>query len=165
MLEQKSITKIVLLYFFVIFLTILNISNIKISGFADIMPLLDLMAIFYFTVFKDRFSLLFVFVLGIWGDALNGNVLGLTSLCYIILIRLFMLFNNRILVRENFMQIWQQFVAFCFLFLFMKWTIFVIINGKPIAIGSLLVQLILSSFCYVLMHMLFDYLSTKLLGE
>jgi len=165
MLEQKSITKIVLLYFFVIFLTILNISNIKISGFADIMPLLDLMAIFYFTVFKDRFSLLFVFVLGIWADALNGNVLGLTSLCYIILIRLFMLFNNRILVRENFMQIWQQFVAFCFLFLFMKWTIFVIINGKPIAIGSLLVQLILSSFCYVLMHMLFDYLSTKLLGE
>jgi len=165
MLEQKSITKIVLLYFFVIFLTILNISNIKISGFADIMPLLDLMAIFYFTVFKDRFSLLFVFALGIWADALNGNVLGLTSLCYIILIRLFMLFNNRILVRENFMQIWQQFVAFCFLFLFMKWTIFVIINGKPIAIGSLLVQLILSSFCYVLMHMLFDYLSTKLLGE
>jgi rod shape-determining protein MreD len=165
MLEQKSITKIVLLYFFVIFLTILNISNIKISGFADIMPLLDLMAIFYFTVFKDRFSLLFVFVIGIWGDALNGNVLGLTSLCYIILIRLFMLFNNRILVRENFIQIWQQFVAFCFLFLFMKWTIFVIINGKPLAIGSLLMQLILSSFCYVLMHMLFDYLSAKLLGE
>jgi hypothetical protein len=76
-----------------------------------------------------------------------------------------MLFNNRILVRENFIQIWQQFVAFCFLFLFMKWTIFVIVNAKPIAIGSLLMQLILSSFCYVLMHMLFDYLSAKLLGE
>ena len=165
MLEQKSITKIILLYLFVIFLTIINLSNIKISGFADIMPLLDLMAIFYFTVFKDRFSLWFVFIIGIWGDALNCNVFGLTSLCYIILIRLFMLFNNRILVRENFIQIWQQFVAFCFLFLFMKWTIFVIVNAKPIAIGSLLMQLILSSFCYVLMHMLFDYLSAKLLGE
>jgi rod shape-determining protein MreD len=165
MLEQKSITKIILLYLFVIFLTILNLSNIKISGFADIMPLLDLMAIFYFTVFKDRFSLWFVFIIGIWGDALNGNVLGLTSLCFIILIKLFMLFNNRILVRENFIQIWQQFVAFCFLFLFMKWAIFVIVNAKPIAIGSLLMQLILSSFCYVLMHMLFDYLSAKLLGE
>lgn len=165
MLEKKSFTKITLLYLFVIFLTILNLSNIKISGFADIMPMLDLMAVFYFTVFKDKFSLWFVFFLGIWADALNGNILGLTPLCYIILIRLFMLFNNRILVRENFIQIWQQFIAFCFLFLCMKWTIFVILNGKPIAIGSLFAQLILSSFCYVLMHMLFDYLSAKLLGE
>ena len=112
MLEQKSITKISLLYLFAIFLTILNLSNIKISGFADIMPLLDLMAIFYFTIFKDKFSLWFVFLLGIWNDSLNGNILGLTSLCYIILIKLFMLFNNRILLREKFIQIWQQFVAF-----------------------------------------------------
>jgi len=159
MLEKKSITKIILLHLFVIFLTILNLSNIKISGFADIMPLLD------FTIFKDKFSLWFVFFLGIWADALNGNILGITSLSYIILIRLFMLFNNRIFVRENFVQIWQQFVAFCFLFLCMKWTMFVILNGKPIAISSLLMQLVISSFCYVLMHMLFDYLSTKLLGE
>lgn len=165
MLEQKSVTKIILLYLFVIFLTILNLSNIKISGFSDIMPLFDLMAVFYFAIFKDKFSLWFIFFIGLWADALNGNIIGLTSLCYIILIRLFMLFNNRILVRENFIQIWQQFIVFCFLFLFTKWIIFVIINGKSIAFGSLFVQLILSSFCYVLMHMLFDYLSEKLLGE
>jgi rod shape-determining protein MreD len=165
MLEQKSITKISLLYLFAIFLTILNLSNIKISGFADIMPLLDLMAIFYFTIFKDKFSLWFVFLLGIWNDSLNGNILGLTSLCYIILIKLFMLFNNRILLREKFIQIWQQFVAFCFLFLFVKWTIFVIISGKPSSFSSLFLQLFLSSFFYVLMHKFFDYLSAKLLGE
>ncbi len=165
MLEQKSITKIILLYLCAIFLTILNLSNIKITGFAKIMPLLDLMMIFYFTIFKERFGLWFVFILGIWNDALNGNLLGLTSLCYIILIKLFMLFNNRALARENFVQIWQQFIAFCFLFLFIKWIIFVIINGKASSVGALFIQLILSSFFYVLMHMFFDYLSKKLLGE
>jgi len=107
----------------------------------------------------------FVFILGIWNDALNGNLLGLTSLCYIILIKLFMLFNNRALARENFVQVWQQFIAFCFLFLFIKWIIFVIINGKASSVGALFIQLILSSFFYVLMHMFFDYLSKKLLGE
>ena len=165
MLEQKSFTKIILLYLFAIFLTILNLSNIKIAGFAKIMPLFDLMIIFYFTIFKDRFGLWFVFILGIWNDALNGNLLGLTSLCYIILIKLFLLFNNRILARENFMQIWQQFTAFCFLFLLVKWIIFVIINGKPSSFGSLFIQLFLTASFYVLMHVFFDYLSKKLLGE
>ena len=165
MLEQKSFTKIILLYFFAIFLTILNLSNIKIAGFTKIMPLFDLMIIFYFTIFKDRFGLWFVFILGIWNDALNGNLLGLTSLCYIVLIKLFTLFNNRAFVRESFMQIWQQFIAFCFLFLFIKWIIFVIINGKTSSVGVLFIQLVLSSFFYVLMHMFFDYLSKKLLGE
>ncbi len=165
MLEQKSFTKIILLYLFAIFLTILNLSNIKIAGFAKIMPLFDLMIIFYFTIFKDRFGLWFVFILGIWSDALNGNLLGLTSLCYIILIKLFLLFNNRILARENFMQIWQQFTAFCFLFLLVKWIIFVIINGKPSSFGSLFIQLFLTASFYVLMHVFFDYLSKKLLGE
>ena len=165
MLEQKSITKIILLYLCAIFLTILNLSNIKITGFAKIMPLLDLMMIFYFTIFKERFGLWFVFILGIWNDALNGNLLGLTSLCYIILIKLFTLFNNRALARENFVQIWQQFTAFCFLFLLVKWIIFVIINGKPSSFGSLFIQLFLTASFYVLMHVFFDYLSKKLLGE
>ena len=165
MLEQKSITKIISLYLFVIFLTILNLSNIKIAGFSQFMPLLDLTAIFYFTVLKNKFGLWFIFILGIWSDALSGNLLGLTSLCYIILIKLFLLFNNRILARENFMQIWQQFAVFCFLFLFVKWIILVIINGKTSSVSSLIIQLFLSSFFYVLMHMLFDYLSAKLLGE
>ena len=165
MLEQKSFTKIILLYFFAIFLTILNLSNIKIAGFAKIMPLFDLMIIFYFTIFKDRFGLWFVFILGIWNDALNGNLLGLTSLCYIVLIKLFMLFNNRAFARENFMQIWQQFIAFCFLFLFIKWIIFVIINVKASSVGMLFVQWVLSSFFYILIHRFFDYLNKKLLGE
>jgi rod shape-determining protein MreD len=165
MLEQKSITKIILLYLFVVFLAILNLSNIKIAGFSRIMPLFDLMAIFYFVVLKDKFGLLFVFILGIWNDALSGNLLGLTSLCYIILIKSFILFNNRILVRENFIQIWQQFVVFCFLFLFVKWTILVIMNGKSSSVSILFIQLFLSSFFYILMHRLFDYLSAKLLGE
>ena len=129
------------------------------------MPLFDLMAIFYFVVLKDKFGLLFVFILGIWNDALSGNLLGLTSLCYIILIKSFILFNNRILVRENFIQIWQQFVVFCFLFLFVKWTILVIMNGKSSSVSILFIQLFLSSFFYILMHRLFDYLSAKLLGE
>lgn len=165
MLEQKSFIKTALLYFSAILLTITNLSDVKIGGFTDVMPLLDLMAVFYFTIYKNKFGLAFIFLLGVWGDALSGNILGLTSLCYIILIKLFAFFNNRILAKENFMQIWQQFAVFIVLFLLLKWLLLFLINGKASAVSILLVQIIISTFFYVPMHVFFDFLSKKLFEE
>ena len=165
MIKQRSLLKIIALYLIAIVFVAFNITSIKILSIATVFPLIDVMMVFYFAIFRQYFGIWFIFLMGIWSDALTGNDLGITSLCYIILVKFFLTINQKMLIRENFIQIWQQFVAFCFLFLCMKWTIFVILNGKPISIGSLFMQLILSSFCYVLMHMLFDYLSAKLLGE
>jgi cell shape-determining protein MreD len=143
----------------------MNVSKVNIAGFADILPLFDLMAIFYFAVFKNVFGIWFIFLLGIWSDALNGNLLGVTPLCYILLIKFFVVLTNKLLIRENFKQVCQQFVLFCFLFLSMKWVILSVLNDYPYSVISPLVQLILSSVCYVLMHKFFDFLSEKLLEK
>jgi len=165
MLEQKSFTKNFLLYFSAILLTIANLSDVKIAGFSDVMPLLDLMAVFYFAIYKNKFGLAFLFLLGVWGDALNGNVLGISSLCYIVLVKLFAFFNNRILAKENFIQIWQQFVVFIAMFLLLKWLLFLVINGKASSFYLLIFQVLISSFFYVPMHVFFDFLSKKLFEE
>lgn len=163
--EQKSFARVFTLHLIAILLVIFNVSDIRIAGLSNIIPLFDLMAVFYFGIFKNTFSIWFIFLLGVWNDALNGNPLGTTALCYILLIKLFSLLNGRMMIRENFKQIWQQFIGFSFLFLLMKWIILSVFNGSPYSVITPVVQLILSSVLYVLMHKFFDYLSTKLLEE
>jgi cell shape-determining protein MreD len=165
MIEQKSLAKSILLNLFAIVLVIMNLTNVNIAGFNDIMPAFDVMAIFYFTIYKNIFGLFFVFLLGIWNDSLNGNSLGVTALLYIILIKFFQILNNRILNKDNFIKIWQQFIYFLILYFFGKWFFLIIINGGSSSFSVLFVQIIISSLFYIPMHKLFDYLSTKLLGE
>ena len=165
MLEQKSIFKISFIYFFAAILTAMNLTNIRVAGINNLWPLFDLMAIFYFGIFKNRFGLAFIFFLGIWNDAINGNPLGLTSLSYIMLIKIFSIINQRILSRENFIHIWKQFVVFLILFLIFKLVLFVIISGNFISIKIMLFQFVISIFVYIPIHVFFDYLSKKLLEE
>lgn len=165
MLEQKSISKTLALHIIAILFVILNILDVKIAGFADVIPLFDVMLVFYFAVFTNVFSLWFVFLMGIWGDALNGDLLGVTPLCYLILVRVFASMNHRLVIRENFQQIVQQFIFFCLIFLVMKWLILSIVNTTFYSFSNALVQLVLSSVFYVVMHKFFDFLSEKLLGS
>ncbi len=163
--EQKTFLHLAVLYLITCIFVSLNILDIKIGGLSKVMPLFDVMAIFYFAAFRKTFGLCFIFILGIWSDALAGNQLGVTSLCYIILIKIFSILNERMLIRENFNQIWRQFIIFCFLLLLMKWSFLSIFNGSFYNFINLILQLILSSAFYVVMHKIFDNLSKKLLGD
>lgn len=165
MLEQKSFFHLASIYLIAVLLVVLNVSDIRIAGLSKVMPLFDLMAVFYFAAFRQIFGLWFVFLLGIWNDSLGGNPLGTTALCYIILIKFFSLLNDRMLIRENFHQVWHQFIFFCFLFLLMKWVVLSIFSGSLYNIINPIIQLVLSSIFYVIMHKFFDYLSKKLLGD
>jgi hypothetical protein len=162
---QKTTLPTLALHLITVLFVIMNVSSFNVAGLANVVPLFDLMAIFYFAVFKNIFAIWFIFLLGIWSDALNDNMLGATSLCYILLIKFFLLLNQKMLIRENFKQVCDQFVLFCFLFLLMKWAILSIIAGAFYSIVTPLVQLVLSSVFYVLMHKFLDFLSRKLFDK
>ena len=69
------------------------------------------------------------------------------------------------MILENFIQIWQQFVAFCFVIIVIKWGALSILEGSFYGLTVPLAQFLLSVFLYVPMHKFFDYLSAKLLGD
>jgi rod shape-determining protein MreD len=165
MFEQKSLLNIALLHVVAVLLVMLNISDIKINGLIEVLPFFDLMAVFYFAVFQNIFALWFIFFLGLFNDALNGNPLGATSLSYIILVKLFILFNQKTMLRENFVQVWQQFIVFCVMFLLMKWLIISAFNSNFSSLIGIIFQMIISSLFYVPMHKFFDYLSDKLISN
>jgi cell shape-determining protein MreD len=155
--------RFVLPHLMAIIFVIIGVIDIKIAGLSSSLPLFSLMAIFYFGTLKKSFSLWFVFFLGIWVDALSGHNLGVTSLCYILLIKLFSLFNSKISDIEDFNHIWQRFVLFCFLFLSMKYLILSAFSESFFSLSSLMLQFITSSLSYVLIHKFFDYLYKKIL--
>ena len=163
MLQQKSLSQAIILHLIAVLFVIFNVSDIRVAGLSNIIPLFDLTMIFYFAVFKRVFAIWFIFLLGVWNDALGGNALGVTPLCYIFLVKVFSFLNSRMLIKQDFQQIWKQFVIFCFLFLSLKWTILSIFAGEAYSVMTPLVQFVLSSCLYVLMHKFFDYLSAKLL--
>ncbi len=161
--DEKSLLRITILHLIAILFVIFNVSDIRIAGFSSLIPLFDLMFVFYFGIFRKTFAVWFIFLLGIWNDSINGNAVGTTALCYILLVKFFQVLNERMMIRENFFQIWKQFTVFCFLFLLMKWLILSAFNGAAYSVITPLVQLILSSTVYVVIHGFCGYLSAKLL--
>jgi rod shape-determining protein MreD len=124
------------------------------------------MIIYYFAVLKpDVFAVWFLFLLGIIGDAINGFPMGITSICYILMVKLFCGLNKRIVMRETFHQIFGQFAAFAFSILFSKWLIISIYHSQIYNIISPIIQLVITCTIYVLMHRFFDYLDRKLIGN
>lgn len=165
MFAHNSFPRSLALHLIVILLAIFNLCDIKIAGFSKLIPLFDLMAVFYFSVFRHVFYSWFLFLLGVICDALNADIIGITPLCYILLVKLFLIANHKLMLRQEFKQIWHQFVAFCFCFLLLKWCLLMLLNGVYYSIVPVLVQFVLSSVIYVLMHKFFDYLTLKLLEE
>jgi len=161
---SANIRNTFLIQIIAIIFAMLNLSNIKIEYVADFLPLFDIMIIYYFAVLKpDVFAVWFLFLLGIISDSINGFPLGITSVCYIIVVKLFCSLNKRIMMHDTFHQIFGQFVAFSFSILFLKWLIISIYHLKTYNIISPLIQLVITCTIYILMHRVFDYLDRKLL--
>ena len=161
--NKTSGLRLLLLYLIAIPFVIVNVSDVRIAGFSSVVPLFSLMMIFYFTILKKVFNIWFIFILGVWADALSGQYLGITPLCYIMIIKLFLFFNGKTFVAESFRQIWQQFTLFCFLYLLVKYLVVSVFIGSFSSVSGLLLQFITSSLAYVFMHKFFDYLNKKLL--
>jgi rod shape-determining protein MreD len=158
--------KVLTLYIIAIFLTMLTLSNIKVTAIANFLPLFDVMIIYYFAIYRPNiFSAWFLFLLGLMSDAMNGLPLGLTSIIYIIAVKIFIHLGQKIMVRENFKQVFQQFTAFIFTILALKWLFLSLYYLKLYNIYPPLIQFSISISIYVIMHKFFDYLSKTLLGR
>lgn len=165
MARSDSLIKLVLLHLVLIFCVIFNVFDVGIIGFSNILPLVDVAAIFYFAIYQRYVSTWFVFLIGVWADSLMGNALGVSSLCYIVLVSLFSWLNNKMYIREGFGQIWVQFVVFCFLFLFCRYLVLAAINSTFYDMLDLFVRFVITSSLYASLHKLFDYMSRKLMED
>lgn len=163
---HSSPARLIILHLIAVLFTIFNISSITIVGIPNLVPLLDLMMIYYFAIYRPHvFGIWFLFLLGVWSDSLNGMPLGITSLCYIITTKVFNVVNSRMDIKENFEQIFKQYVVFAFTILFLKWMFLSIYRSEVYNILTPIAQLVISSIAYIFVHRFFDYLNQKLIEE
>lgn len=156
---------ILILQIIALLFAMMNLSNIKIEYIADFLPLFDVMMIYYFTILRTGiFPVWFLFVMGLISDAINGFPLGITSLCYIITVKIFTNLRERILRKYTFEQIFGQFIAFAFCILILKWLMLSIYYFRIYSLIGPLIQLVVTSIFYIFMSRFFDYLDKKFLN-
>ena len=145
-----------------IIFVIIQLSSFSIDNFARIIPSLDIMIIFYFWFIRKTYGLFFIFFLGLWHDAIIGNILGVTSLSYILTIKFFEIIDNRLFSKEGFVNICYQFIAFCAVIFMLKWLLLGIFNNNLADVKILLINWVLTILLYIVMHGFFDFLSEKM---
>ena len=162
MFNYKIIALRLFCYIFAIFAVIINVTNIKIIGINSLIPSFEIMIIFYAMMISNFFGIWFVFILGIWSDALNSTHLGISSLSYIIVIKFFHLLYEKFLEKENFAQILLHFSIFIILFQFLKTIFLTIIDKHLYNISHLIIQISLTISLYPMLHYFFNYLDSKI---
>jgi len=171
MINNKKATffRPIIFHFFIYLLAIIvvsfNIWNVKIGGSNKVIPSLDLMIIFYSAAIGNIFGLWIVFLLGIWHNALNNNLIGITAFSYIMAIKFFQFIELRIASRENFVQILQLFIAFCCCFFAIKWLLLSIAIKNFYSFQPSLWQIFLSAIFYPIFHRFLNFLNEKINEE
>jgi rod shape-determining protein MreD len=152
-----------LIHLIAICFAMLGLSNIKIEYVADFLPLFDVMIIYYFAILRPHFlPSWFLFIMGLFTDALNGFPLGMTAIFYILLAKVFCEINHKMAPLDGFGQILRQFFAFCMALMLLKWLFLSLFHLQFYNFWAPFLQIIISCTLYVLLHKFFHFLEVKL---
>lgn len=150
---QRSFYKNISLKLLVIFFTILNIDNIYITNNIRLVPNLDIMLIFFFTIYRvGIIPIWFIFIIGVLVDSLNNTSIGLSSLIYILLIKVFLFFNYQEKNINNFKKNIIQFGLFLGVFSLLKLGFLSIQNLQFYNIYNFITEFIMSIIIYTFIN-------------
>ena len=150
---QRSFYKNISLKLLVIFFTILNIDNIYITNNIRLVPNLDIMLIFFFTIYRvGILPIWFIFIIGVLVDSLNNTSIGLSTLIYILLIKVFLFFNYQEKNINNFKKNIIQFGLFLGVFSLLKLGFLSIQNLQFYNIYNFITEFIMSIIIYTFIN-------------
>ena len=163
----KKHLKLLSLNLIAILFTTLTLVDISSKTSPNInLPLFEIMMIFYFAIYrKNIFGMSFIFFIGFLSDALNGLPLGMTSLIYICVVKIFIVILQKHSDRKDFLAILREFIIFIAVILSLKWLFLSIYYQKLLSISPFLIQIIITSALYILMHRFFELLNEKLVTK
>lgn len=133
-----------------------SLSTKHIPGLNNVMPMLQIIPIFYWGMVHAReMPYWFVFALGIVMDAVMGLPMGVTSLVYIAF--LILLHKQRKYIhREGFVVKWGYFAILLGATVSLNWFGLSLFQVQFEGLGRAFVQWLLTVCCYPVMHRAFD---------
>lgn len=163
---QNNIFKLSIIYFLAIILVIINLNNVSQLGSSAFLPLFEIMIIYYFAIHKNNFfGIWFLFLIGVWSDALLNLPIGLSALIYILTVKLFNFIRHKKVLKEDFPSILKEFCLFISFILAFKWLLLSIYYKNLYNFTPFLIQIAISSIAYILVHQFFEFISRKILKD
>lgn len=146
-------------------MVVLNTLPLRIPGFEDFMPMLNVICVYYWAIYQPRLiPYWFLFLLGIVQDAMLGQLLGASSLLFMLL-KLFLMTQRRFLSREAFIAVWIGFVIFSLMAAIGYWLVASYRQEAFILQAQPIIQWGMTVATYPLLHSLFNYLFARLSGD
>lgn len=140
-------------------LFILSVVPSSIWGLNLFMPLLTLMPIFYWgRLQNNEMPYWFVFIIGVLTDAVSWQMLGLSSLLYLIFTSL-LHSQSKYINKEGFIIVWGLFSVLTSGLAILQWLLISLLSHQVQSIIPALTQLLITIAIYPLFHRLFDVIS------
>lgn len=140
----------------VLVLLIASSIPIHIAGASAFFPMVDIMAIYYWTSYRPQVMPdWFVFILGILRDIMEGLTIGVSPFIYL-LTRFIVLASKDLYKKQTFIIVWQGFAIVSLIAITGKWLLVSFIIDMPLVFTSAIMQFVLSIAMYPLFHWLFS---------
>lgn len=155
MKEQRNYYPYIVICSLCLLCSMLEFISFDALSFSFSLPSFGLMTIFYFAVYRKVVSVWLIFIAGLIVDSFSGSFLGLTSLSYILTVR--MMQNIDISPSsEGHIFFLKFFSAFIAIVLFMKLVLSVIFTAADFDLLTILYKILISSVLYVVIHKALD---------
>lgn len=149
--------------FITLLLLLISVTPIPLWGANYITPLFPLISIFYWERYKNRYiPFTFIFVIGLLHDAMIGNLIGISSLLYIIFVTIIYSNNRRSIGDNSFIGIWGYFAILLIIISAIKWVIMSFSGNYISAILPVILQVLITICFYPIFHKLFDGLTKSI---
>ncbi len=156
MRERQGFFPYIVIYILCLISSMFNYGDFEVMSFAASLPLLDAIVIFYFAAYRNLISIWLILLMGFIADSMAGSILGVTSLSYILVVKLFQMIEVKKVSAEEFVYVIKKFLLFVSGFLLLKTFILMLIDDLTIDFVYILLQIVISASFYVLCHKVFD---------
>lgn len=127
-----------------------------ITSLAGIVPLMHMIAIFYWAMADIRnMPYWFVFLAGVLIDVLTGLPLGISSLLYVIFV-MFLRMQRKFVHKEGFFANWAFFGALLMVICGIQWLLITSLGDTNHSLFPLFIQWLITVCCYPIFSRMFD---------
>lgn len=136
-------------------LVMVALMHLPVPGFADLAPMLPVMAVYYWSVHRPELLPFWaVFLVGLVIDTLTGGTLGFNALM-LLLVSAFMRPQHRYLFEKGFATHWVIFMIVVVVYEFLRWVLMAVITHEFLSFGAPALRVLLAIALYPCLSWLF----------
>ncbi|MCP4395215.1 MAG: rod shape-determining protein MreD [Alphaproteobacteria bacterium] len=136
---------------------IISVIPSRIDGFDEIKPVLSIITVFFWTIYRpDIFGIFSAFLVGLFEDVIGAGSLGINALVFMVMHQIIDS-RRRFFIGSSFPVLWSKFAAVTAVAFVMKYILFAATTGMLAPMPMFIFSYITTGACYLLVGMICVY--------